>query len=48
MQTDRAAYWLGVGAQPSDGVIRLLKKANLVDAEGKAIPQTTETAAVAA
>lgn len=47
MQTDRAAYWLGVGAQPSDGVIRLLKKANLVDAEGKAIPQTTETAAVA-
>jgi small subunit ribosomal protein S16 len=48
MQTDRAAYWLGVGAQPSDGVIRLLKKANLVDAEGKAIPQTTETVAVAA
>ena len=48
MQTDRAAYWLGVGAQPSDGVVRLLKKANLVDAEGKAIPQTTETAAVAA
>jgi small subunit ribosomal protein S16 len=48
MQTDRAAYWLGVGAQPSDGVIRILKKANLVDAEGKAIPQTTESAAVAA
>lgn len=48
MQTDRAAYWLGVGAQPSDGVVRLLKKANLIDGEGKPVPQTTETAAVAA
>ena len=48
MQTDRAAYWLGVGAQPSDGVVRILKKANLIDGEGKPAPQTTETAAVAA
>lgn len=41
MQNDRAAYWLGVGAQPSDGVIRLLRRANLVDADGKPIKQAS-------
>jgi small subunit ribosomal protein S16 len=34
---ERAAYWLGVGAQPSDAVARLLKKANLLDANGKPV-----------
>lgn len=47
---DRAAYWLGVGAQPSEGVIRLLKRANLVDANGQPVPQAPapSPAAVAA
>ena len=50
MQQDRAAYWLGVGAQPSDGVVRLLKRANLIDANGKPVPQApaAENAAPAA
>ncbi len=50
MQHERAAYWLGVGAQPSDGVVRLLKRANLIDANGKPVPQApaAETAAPAA
>jgi len=26
VQADRALYWLGVGAQPSDAVLRMLKK----------------------
>ena len=45
---DRAAYWLGVGAQPSEGVIRLLKRVNLVDANGQPVPQAPAPAAVAA
>ena len=45
---ERAAYWLGVGAQPSEGVIRLLKRANLVDANGQPVPQTAAPAGVAA
>ncbi len=50
MQHDRAAYWLGVGAQPSDGVVRLLKRVNLIDANGKPVPQApaAENAAPAA
>jgi len=40
LQEDRAAYWLGVGAQASDGVVRLLQRANLIDAEGNTVRQT--------
>ena len=40
LKMDRAAYWLGNGAQPSDGVVRILRRANLVDEQGKAIPYT--------
>lgn len=29
---NRAKYWIGVGAQPSDTVTRLLKKAGILDA----------------
>jgi len=43
IQADRARYWLGVGAQPSDTVVRLLKRVNVLDTEGKVIPVTTET-----
>lgn len=32
---DRARYWLGVGAQPSDRVAYLLKQLNVIDENGK-------------
>jgi small subunit ribosomal protein S16 len=31
IQVDRALYWLGVGAQPSDAVLRLLKNEGIMD-----------------
>lgn len=34
---DRARYWLGVGAQPTDTVVRLLKQVQVLDAEGNVI-----------
>jgi small subunit ribosomal protein S16 len=36
---DRARYWLSVGAQPSDTVVRLLKQVNVLDESGKVIPE---------
>ncbi|CAN5458839.1 30S ribosomal protein S16 [soil metagenome] len=47
LQNERAAYWLGVGAQPSEGVIRILQRANLVDATGVPVKQATEGAVAA-
>lgn len=38
LRQERAAHWLSVGAQPSDGVIQLLRNANLIDQSGKPIP----------
>ena len=38
IDADRARYWLGVGAQPSEVVVRLLKQTNVLDASGKVIP----------
>ena len=38
--SDRAQYWLGVGAQPTDAVVRLLKQVNVLDEGGKVIPET--------
>jgi small subunit ribosomal protein S16 len=35
---DRARYWLSVGAQPSDTVVKLLKRVNVLDEQGKVIP----------
>jgi small subunit ribosomal protein S16 len=32
---DRVRYWLGVGAQPSDTVVRLLKQTGVLDESGK-------------
>lgn len=37
LERDRATYWLGVGAQPSDGVVRLLKREQLLDSKGKPV-----------
>lgn len=34
----RTAEWLKNGAQPSEGVIRILQRANLIDKAGKPIP----------
>jgi small subunit ribosomal protein S16 len=37
LQADRAAYWLANGAQASEGAIRILQRAKLVDEHGKAL-----------
>jgi len=34
---DRARYWLGVGAQPTETVVRLLKQVQVLDTEGNVI-----------
>lgn len=43
IKSDRARYWLGVGAQPSDTVTYLFKKVNILDSEGKITPQSEES-----
>lgn len=43
IKADRARYWLGVGAQPSDTVVYLFKQSNILDSEGHVIPVTEET-----
>lgn len=40
IKDDRARYWLGVGAQPSDTVMRLFKQIQVVDDNGKVVPAT--------
>ncbi|NCC33053.1 30S ribosomal protein S16 [Candidatus Chloroploca asiatica] len=42
IKAERARYWLGVGAQPSDTVVRLLKQVHVLDSEGKLMPASTE------
>jgi small subunit ribosomal protein S16 len=48
LKTDRVAHWLSNGAQPSDSVSRMLRKANLLDENGKAVPVAGEAAQPAA
>jgi len=38
INNERARYWLGVGAQPSETVMYLLKQVNVVDANGNVTP----------
>ena len=38
IKLDRAAHWLSVGAQPSEAVERLLRKAGLIDENSKPVP----------
>jgi len=38
IKDDRARYWLGVGAQPTDTVVRLFKQVQLFDENGKVVP----------
>jgi small subunit ribosomal protein S16 len=47
LEIDRAAHCLANGAQASDGAIRILRRANLVDENGKAIANTPAETAVA-
>ena len=42
---DRARYWIGVGAQPSDTVARLLKQVSVLDDNGKVIAESSAPAA---
>ena len=44
IKQDRARYWLGVGAQPSDTVVRLFKNVGVLDGEGK-VTEAVETSA---
>ncbi len=48
LEMDRAAHWLANGAQASEGAIRILRRAKLIDEKGKAIPYTPADAAVGA
>jgi small subunit ribosomal protein S16 len=44
VKNDRARYWLGVGAQPSDTVVRLLKQVNVLDTNGKVVADSAAPA----
>lgn len=37
LKTDRVNHWLNTGAQPSESVGRILRKLNILDAEGKPV-----------
>ena len=42
LNEDRARYWLGVGAQPSDRVLRFLDAAGIQEREARNNPQKAE------
>ena len=48
LKMERATYWLGTGAQPSDGVVRILRRLNLVDAQGRPVAGSLASSAAAA
>jgi small subunit ribosomal protein S16 len=37
LKADRVTHWLSLGAQPSESVGRILRKLNVIDADGKAV-----------
>jgi small subunit ribosomal protein S16 len=47
IKADRARYWLDQGAQPTDRVVKLLRKQGITDETGKVVPDVA-TEAVAA
>ncbi len=47
IKADRARYWLGQGAQPTDRVVKLLKKQGITDVDGKVVAEATVEADVA-
>lgn len=42
INADRVRYWLGVGAQPTETVVSLLKKQNILDGDGKVVAAPVE------
>ncbi|NJN68110.1 MAG: 30S ribosomal protein S16 [Chloroflexaceae bacterium] len=42
IKTDRARYWLGVGARPSDTVSYLFRKVGIFDSEGKLLSESAD------
>jgi small subunit ribosomal protein S16 len=44
VKQERARYWLGVGAQPSDTAVRLLKQVGVLDGEGKVVEAAASVA----
>ena len=38
IKADRVRHWMSVGAQPSDTVVRLLKRVHVLDENGKPTP----------
>lgn len=42
IKKDRARYWVGVGAQPSDAVVKLFKRVGVLDEAGKVLPPSEE------
>ncbi|WP_298817600.1 30S ribosomal protein S16 [Chloroflexus sp.] len=39
VKADRARYWLGVGAQPTEVVVKLFQRVNILDEQGKVIAE---------
>lgn len=48
VKKDRARYWLSVGAKPSEVVVHLFKKVNVLDNNGKIIPESEDEGAALA
>lgn len=42
IKADRARYWLSVGAQPTEIVVKLLQRVNVLDEQGRLIPAPAE------
>lgn len=47
IKADRARYWLGQGAQPTERVTRLLKKQGITDETGKVVAEAAPESAAA-
>jgi small subunit ribosomal protein S16 len=39
VKADRARYWLGVGAQPTETAAKLLQRVNVLDEQGQVIAE---------
>ncbi|MGQ9926431.1 MAG: 30S ribosomal protein S16 [Chloroflexaceae bacterium] len=42
IKADRARYWLSVGAQPTETVVKLLQRVNVLDEHGRPTPAPAE------
>ncbi|MFQ3660848.1 MAG: 30S ribosomal protein S16 [Chloroflexaceae bacterium] len=42
INADRARYWLSVGAQPTETVVKLLQRVNVLDENGRPTPAPVE------